>query len=179
MPYLLLVAAAVTAVAAYTDLRRGEIPNWLTFGGFLAGLVASAALAARTGELSRVGASVAGAFVGSLLCAVIPLYLWRNGAMGGGEVKLFMALGSLCHPLTGLDIELTAFIAGSLLAPVKLAFDGQLIATMKRTGMLVANVFLPKNRHYELPRAALVWFRFGPAIFLATLWVAIAEWRHP
>ncbi len=32
------VLAAVVLLAAWTDLRRREIPNWLTLGGMLAGL---------------------------------------------------------------------------------------------------------------------------------------------
>ena len=54
---------------------------------------------------------------------------------------------------------------------MQLAFRGKLIVTMKRIGILLANLALPASRRIELPRSEMTWFRFGPAILLATLWV--------
>ncbi len=180
MTLVLTLALATTATAAYTDLKRGEIPNWLTFGAFGAGLVASAVLAATsTGDPKAVALAVLGALGGGLACAVLPFLLWRAGVMGGGDVKLFIALGTLCHVATGLDIELTSFIAGSLVAPLQLAFRGQLLATAKRIGILLANLVLPASRRTALPHAEMTWFRFGPAILLATLWVTWSQWSQP
>lgn len=179
MTLVLSLAIATTAAAAYTDIKRGEIPNWLTFGAFGAGLLASAALAARTGDPKAVALALLGALGGGLACAVLPFLLWRSGVMGGGDVKLFIALGTLCHVATGLDIELTSFIAGSLVAPVQLAFRGQLLATAKRIGILLKNLVLPKSMRTTLPHAEMTWFRFGPAILLATLWVTWSQWAQP
>lgn len=182
MTFVLTLAVATTAAAAYTDLRRGEIPNWLTFGAFSAGVVASAVLAARmTGDPKAVALAVLGAFAGGLACAILPFFMWRSGVMGGGDVKLFIALGALCHAGAGLDIELTSFVAGSLVAPVQLAFQGKLLLTLKRIGILLANIALPASRRIELPRAEMTWFRFGPAILLATVWVCATgpRWGSP
>ena len=172
MTLVLTLAVATTAAAAWTDLRRGEIPNWLTLGAFSAGVLASGALAARAGGDPRaVALAVLGAFAGGLACAILPFLLWRSGVMGGGDVKLFIALGSLVHAGAGLDIELSSFVAGSLVAPVQLAFQGKLLVTLKRIGILLANLALPAARRIALPRSELTWFRFGPAILLATVWV--------
>ena len=182
MTFVLTLAVATTAAAAYTDLRRGEIPNWLTFGAFSAGVVASAVLAARTtGDPKAVALAVLGAFAGGLACALLPFFLWRSGVMGDGDVKLFIALGALCHAGAGLDIELTSFVAGSLVAPVQLAFQGKLLLTLKRIGILFANIALPASRRIELPRSEMTWFRFGPAILLATVWVCATgpRWGSP
>ena len=173
MTLVLTLAVATAAVAAFTDLRRGEIPNWLTLGAFSAGVIASGVVAAQvTGSPRAVGLAVLAAFAGSLACAILPFLLWRSGVMGGGDVKLFIALGALVHAGAGLDIELTSFVAGSLVAPVQLAFQGKLLLTMKRIGILLANLALPAARRIELPRSEMTWFRFGPAILLATLWVS-------
>lgn len=178
MTSILCLAVAVTLVAAVIDLRRGEIPNWLTFGTFFAGVIASAVLAAtRTaGDPVAIAYATGGAVAGSAACAVLPFLLWRSGVMGGGDVKLFIGLGALCHAAVGLDIELTAFIAGSLVAPVQLAFQGKLTVTMKRVGLLLWNVGVPKAYRRELPQSEMTWYRFGPAIALAAVWVAWSRW---
>ncbi|MBX3193042.1 MAG: prepilin peptidase [Labilithrix sp.] len=175
MSFVLTLAVATTAAAAYTDIRKGEIPNWLTFGAFGAGLVASAATAAHAfgPDPRAIGLAVLGALGGGLACAILPFFLWRSGVMGGGDVKLFIALGALCHAGAGLDIELTSFIAGSLVAPVQLAFRGKLLETIKRIGMLLANLALPETKRFAIPRSEMTWFRFGPAILLATIWVCM------
>lgn len=177
MTFILCLAVAVTVVAAAIDLRRGEIPNWLTFGTFFAGVLASAVLAAmRTPAPLPIAYAMGGAIAGSAACGVLPFLLWRSGVMGGGDVKLFMGLGALCHAAVGLDIELTAFIAGSLVAPVQLAFQGKLTVTMKRVGLLLWNVCVPKAYRRELPQSEMTWYRFGPAIALAAVWVAWSRW---
>jgi prepilin peptidase CpaA len=177
--FVLCLAVVATAIAATIDLRRGEIPNWLTFGTFGAGLLASAVLGARTGDPKQIALALGGALAGSAACAVLPFLLWRSGVMGGGDVKLFIGLGALCHAGVGLDIELTAFIAGSLVAPVQLAFQGQLLVTMKRTGLLLWNILVPKTHRRELPRSEMTWYRFGPAILLAAVWVTWSRWGQP
>lgn len=166
-----LIAIATCAVAAWTDFRRGEIPNWLTFGVFGVGVATSAAMAARSFDPMSVALAVLGALGGGLACAVLPFVMWRAGAMGGGDLKLFIGLGALCHAAMGLDIELSSFVAGSLLAPFQLALRGQLKVTARRIGVLVANLALPRAHRRELPPSEMTWFRFGPAILLATLWV--------
>ena len=80
MPVLILVLI----VSTVTDLRRREIPNWVTGGGAAAGV----ALAAREG---RVGPAV--------LCATLAAApflaaaLARPEGMGMGDVKLAGVLG--------------------------------------------------------------------------------------
>ena len=177
MTPLLVLAIVFSAIAAYTDLRRGEIPNWLTASAFGAGVVASAGVAVHAGLGSR-GAlfAVLFALVGGLACAVLPFILWLKGVMGGGDVKLFVALGALCHPSLGLDIELSSFLAGTLLVFVQLAYRGILFSMMKRVGIVLVNLFLPKGKKRSLGEHGLTWFRFAPAILLATLWIAVTRW---
>src|SRR6185369_14346008 len=113
-----LLAIAVAAIAAGLDWQRGEIPNSLTmpamglaplfhfFRCFLLGdTIPSAALEA------------AHSLGGGALCAVVPLFLFRQSAIGGGDVKLFIALGALLHPMLGVEAQTYGFFAGALLAP--------------------------------------------------------------
>src|SRR4051794_24143971 len=109
LPFL-IGAVCISAIAAYTDLRWGLIPNALSLGGALAAALAHLAYAWHTAGwragLAALGASAAG----SLLCALAPALLFVNGSMGGGDVKLFAALGACCHPLIGIEAQLYAFV---------------------------------------------------------------------
>ena len=95
---LYAVAVSVTLVATVTDFRTGLIPNWLTLPALVLGVVAHA-----IGSGGR-GALFAG--LGVLICGATPLLFHRLGAMGGGDVKLFAALGALVGPGMGLESEL-------------------------------------------------------------------------
>lgn len=101
------LAAALGLAASVTDLRRRTIPNWLTGAGALAGIV----FAASRGWHS-LGMAMAGAAVGFLL--MLPLHLC--GAMGGGDVKLMAAFGTLLGPAGILVAAVFGFIAGAIWA---------------------------------------------------------------
>ena len=176
-----LVAAVVVAlVAAYTDWKTGEIPNWLTFGTLGVAPVAHVARALSTG----VGAKAAlmeGAFSvgGALLCGLVPMMLYSKDAIGGGDVKLFAALGALCRPMIGIEAEMYGFFAAALIAPARLAYEGKLFRTLKNAGLLIVNPFLPKEKKHAIEQEMMTWFRMGPAIFLGVLITAVLHWRSP
>jgi prepilin peptidase CpaA len=180
-PALLLIGCLVfVSVAAVWDLRTGLIPNWLTLGGLSIGLVLH--IAVHVTELRGSGASsavMAGALnslLGVLLCALTPYLLFRVDAMGGGDVKLLALVGAFVGPTMGLELELSAFIAMALFAPIRLAYEGRLLAVLGNTLVLVANPFLPKRRKREVPRELLTAFKFGPAVFVANVVVLVAHW---
>ncbi len=166
-------AILASAVAAWLDFRTGHIPNWLTFG-----LIGGAPVAhvfvtlLQTGH--RIGAGEDGALAlgGAVVCSILPIGLYRASALGGGDVKLFAAIGALLLPLSGLEAQLWSFCAAATLAPIRLAWDGKLFQTVGNAAYIVANPFLPKDRRRELDRQTVSWFRMGPAILLGTLWTA-------
>jgi prepilin peptidase CpaA len=171
MLWFLGLAVAVAAVAAWFDWRTGHIPNWLTLGALaLAPLLHLFVTLYRTGH--RVEAAEHGglSLAGAALCAVIPVGLRRADALGGGDMKLFLALGALLLPLFGLEAELFSFGAAAVLAPLRLAWDGKLFRTVGNAAYILANPFLPKDRRRELDRDSVSWFRMGPAILVGTLW---------
>ena len=102
---ILLLALVLTA--AVTDLRRRRIPNWLTFSALVLALGAHAVLAGLHGvSWSLLGATFAG------LVYLVP-YLF--GWMGGGDVKLMTAAGSILGPQVWLHLFFwTALCAGAL-----------------------------------------------------------------
>ena len=166
-------AILIAAFAAWVDWRTGNIPNWLTIGMLPAGpLVHVFYTLVTTGH--RVEAAQEGGYavLGALLCAVLPVALFRASALGGGDVKLCVGLGAGLLPMAGLEVELWSFVAAALLAPVRLAWEGKLFQTVGNAAYIVANPFLPKDRRRELDRENVSWFRMGPAILLGTLWTA-------
>jgi len=102
---------------------------------------------------------------GLLLCSVAPGLLYFRGALGGGDLKLFAAIGALCQPLLGIEIQMYALLVAAVIAPARLAYEGQLLRVLGGTLSVVINPFLPESRRRSLPSEALTSFRLGPAIF--------------
>src|SRR6476620_4076988 len=97
-----IVAIAVAALAAWFDTRRGEIPNWLTYGALVLGPMLQVgrmlgAKASADAALTEGGFALLGAFVSAL----VPLMLYRQGAIGGGDLKLFAGIGAILQTTLG------------------------------------------------------------------------------
>jgi prepilin peptidase CpaA len=169
-------ACIVAAIAAWTDARTGRIPNWLTVGALAVGLVAHGA-AGWTGSGIR-GALLGCTFaaVGALACSIVPLLLVWWGAIGGGDLKLFAAIGAICLPMGGLEVETYAFVAAALIAPARLAYDGVLLQTLGRSLALAANPFRKAEQRHALPSELTSWVRLGPAILLGALLALFLHW---
>jgi prepilin peptidase CpaA len=108
MRIAVLVVLLVTA--AVIDYRTLKIPNWLTFGGVVTGLVLGTADALRPleGLLAALGGAGAG------LVILLPLYLLR--VMGAGDVKLMAMVGAFLGVSGTLAAVLFTFIVGGIAA---------------------------------------------------------------
>src|SRR4051794_18814145 len=104
--------SGLLAVASYTDQRFMKVPKWLSLPALGLGLLASALRGALlgssgsavwllgsggagTGALDGLLFALAGFAVGFLLF----FGLWLMGVCGGGDVKLFAALGAWIGPV--------------------------------------------------------------------------------
>jgi len=176
----LVAAVLAAAVAAWTDWRTGHIPNWLTLGTMGCAPIAHVVLELAN-HATKQEALIEGSYsvVGGFVCALTPLLLYNWSAIGGGDVKLFIALGTLLQVKTGVEAEMYGFFAAAILAPARLAYDGKLFRTLSNAAFLAANPFLPKARRREIVPEAMSWFRMGPAIFLGTVFTAMLHWRAP
>jgi prepilin peptidase CpaA len=105
---LTVLAAAAASVALVTDLRHRRIPNWLTGGTLVGGLLVNLWLSGLPGGLS----ALLGAGLGFAL--LFPLYL--IGAMGAGDVKLLAALGAALGPSGLVSIAVYGAIVGGLVS---------------------------------------------------------------
>lgn len=172
-----IVAIVVTAIAGWLDWRRGEIPNWLTYGAIGLGpiLHVSRFIAAHE-PMEAALMQGAYSFAGILVCLLVPLFLYRQGALGGGDLKLIAAIGALLQTMNGIEAEMYGFFAAALLAPAKLAYEGTLLSALKNAFTLFTNFFVPESKKRPVEQSALSWFRLGPALFVGVALTAYLHW---
>jgi prepilin peptidase CpaA len=109
----LFAMAAISIPVVIEDLRKRHIPNWSCAVLFACGV----ALGIREGGLAGFGSALAGAAAG--FATFFVFYLM--GAMGGGDVKLMAACGSLAGLDGVLATTVMTAIAGALIAMISLA----------------------------------------------------------
>jgi len=101
-------------IAAFFDWYKGRIPNWLTFSMVVLGILVNSVFYGVSGfQQSLVG----------FACGILFLFIpFAVGGVGGGDVKLMGAIGSLVGPGLIFQIFLVSAVFGgifSLAAMVK------------------------------------------------------------
>lgn len=164
-PAMHAVALLLAAIGAFTDWRRGEIPNWLTLPPLLLAPVAHGLVDGFMG--------LTGSLAGMLLCSLVPLLVfWKNG-MAGGDVKLFAAIGAVGGVYVGLEAEFMAVVVASLYALGGLIWSGGLGRALGRSVFIALNPVLPRRLRRPIPEELLTRIRLGAAIFVGTA-IAVA-----
>jgi prepilin peptidase CpaA len=109
---VVIAAALVTAV---TDVREFKIRNLVTLPLLASGLLYHGLVGGWPG--------LASSFLGALFGFAVLIALYVLGGMGGGDVKLFAAVGAwLCLPLTFYVFIATALAAGAYALAVILLY---------------------------------------------------------
>ncbi|WP_394847233.1 A24 family peptidase [Pendulispora brunnea] len=175
----LIAAIILAAVAAWTDWRTGFIPNWLTFGVLGLAPIVHIVRAFSMG-IEKDAALLEGGYsvLGAVVCGLVPWILFQKNAIGGGDVKVFAAIGALCQTMLGFEAEMYGFLAACLIAPARLAYDGKLLRTLKNAVGLMINPFMPKDKKVQIEQEMLSWMRMGPAILLGTIIAAALHFRE-
>ncbi len=158
---------ALTLIAAFTDARSGIIPNWLTLSSLL------------LAPLVQLRFAGPGAFAFSLAaivgCSIVPLLLFGMRAIGGGDVKLFAAIGAIAGTDLGLQIQLASYALLAFCGLCVLAYRRQMLATLGRALSLLTAPLRTRTKRGLPPPEALISMRLGPAIFGAAVALAIAN----
>ncbi len=151
-------AVLVSLGAAISDSRSGTIPNALT----LPPLVLAPLLYGTLLGYEYAAKSV----VGAVLSVFVPYLLFRHRAMGGGDVKLFAALGAVAGfaPTTGLRIQWMTFIAALIQAISVLLVRRRLFATLRQ----MLRMALRRKAAPAGAELALTPIRLGGAALIAT-----------
>jgi len=131
-----LVAAFVAVCVAF-DLRVRRIPNVLSGGGVLAGVVLNLLFFGTRGILpSLSGVAV---IVGVLLA---PFAL---GGIGGGDVKMMAAIGAFVGPRLALESLMAGVIVGGMVVVIHLARLGRLREKLTRLRSMFVGAFLTRS----------------------------------
>lgn len=138
------ISLVLLLAALYTDLLWKKIPNTLTLTAMLLGICLNAFAA---GGDRSMGFAVQGLVVGMGIW-IIPFIL---GGTGGGDVKLFGALGALSGPGDILWISIYAAIAGGIISLVLLVKQSRITA-VKEIIYDINLVFLSRGQKNEAKR---------------------------
>lgn len=183
--FFLIAAVVVTLVAAVVDHRTGHIPNPLTLGPLAAAPLAHAFVnAAHTHSAVLSLRSLGFSLLAALLCALLPLAMYRSAGMGGGDVKLFAAVGAITNIIVGLHALTYAFVFGMIWALVLAARTNRLATTFGNVAALVGAPLRARAHAHAReagtaeasPGPAMTRMPFGPAIFLGTVTAAVMLW---
>jgi prepilin peptidase CpaA len=111
---LALPLISILGVATSTDLVDRRIPNGLTIGGAVVGLVFNAYL------FGPAGFGLA--LLGCLFCLVCFLPLYAGGGMAAGDVKLMGMVGAFLGPVNGFVACIFTLVIGAILASLSLGW---------------------------------------------------------
>ena len=175
----LMGAVAVAIVAAIWDWRTRRIPDWLTYGTILVAVPSHAVLAWRLhGTLLQVLTAAGISVLGALVCGLLPFLCWHRGLCGGGDVKLFAALGALLEPFLGFEAQLYSYYAAALFVPLVLLYQGTFLRMVRNSYRMAINGLRPKSKREVIDPSALTWFRLGPAVVAGCMVTALLHlWR--
>lgn len=170
-------------LAASWDLRKRRIPNWLTLGVFVGGIVTSVLVGGWVGLWSAIGASFL------LASPYVVLFVFAGG--GAGDAKMMGAIGMWLGLEAGLPVLFAVVVTGGVFGLANLALHRQLRPAFARIGaaFYVMGLALCSGRKgWELikpdPDAdstkavdERLKMPYGPAIFvgvcIAALWVRV------
>jgi prepilin peptidase CpaA len=158
------VIIAVALVACVIDLRERRIPNWLTFGAAIAGVLFQLG----TGGVDGLRTAALGWVVGAAIF-FLPFAL---GGLGAGDIKLLAALGAWIGPMDILWLSVYTGIAGMVLALVVSLASGYLRQALTNVWLLLTHWRVQGLR--PLPELTIQQARgpklaYGLAIFAGTM----------
>ena len=163
----LLLLFVLLVGAAYTDIARRKIYNWLTIPATLAGLLlAGVAALAKMSWMPMLPCAIG---IGAGLVFYIFFFL---GWVGGGDVKLMVAIGALQGPpLDNFFIFKAIFytsLAGACMALVLLAWEGRLLRGLANSGRLLLH---PKRHDVDTEPHGTI--PYGLAMVIGTVWTLV------
>jgi prepilin peptidase CpaA len=170
-----VILATVLIVAAITDLRTGRIFNHLVYPAILLGL----ALAAADGEIvgDDAMAGLKDHVVGAAVAFALMFFCYAIGGMGGGDVKLMVAVGALggfARAEQGqflLYAIFYAFAIGAVMGLLIALWRGVLGTAAARTWWGVRMLAVPGTSLGEAVPKATIRVPFGFATCVGTLWL--------
>lgn len=152
-----LLLLLILVVAVLKDWKHHRIPNWLTYGVLLSGLILQYLFLNAAGVVE----GLKGAGVG--LVVLLPFYL--TGGMGAGDVKMMAAVGSFIGPMAAFSSACFALVAGGCVALFLIIRSGQLVSLYRRYMVILSTRTLVPAEAGSVARHR---FPFSSAIAVGT-----------
>lgn len=164
----ILGVSLTSGIACFTDLFRGKIFNWLTLPALACGIVFSIYFSGMHGlQSSLMGAAAGLLFFG---------WMFFVGIMGGGDVKLLVALGAWGGAGFAEEVALLSVLVGGIFAICSMIFRGKLVVFLKKIYFFFLTLFV-KELEVALPKVdENSKIPFGVPMALAAVWTILA---HP
>lgn len=161
---LFLVGLVFLAVASYGDLRKREVPDWLSYGLIFSGLGLRAIFSFEQGWMIFLNG-----LLGFLVCLGIAYLFYYVNQWGGGDSKLLMGIGGVIGlglgedffsgfsgsffglSLSGFDFSLFWFFLGLLVFGAVSGLIGGLVLAVRNKGRFVREfrVFLGRVKRWH------------------------------
>ena len=164
---LISLVAIALIVATYTDIRYGKIYNWTTLPAILIGIALHTYGHWWIGFLLSVG--------GAVLVMALFLFLGPLVGIGGGDIKLMMAVGALLALPLSLWALLYSAVIGGVMAVFVMAKHKALLSTTQTMASNLYSGFLTKSQTDLTSGSIKVKFRYSPAILIGTVLAIIIQ----
>jgi prepilin peptidase CpaA len=167
--FIPLIVIAISVAACVVDVRTRRIPNVLTFGAALGGVLIQILAGGFHGALTAAG----GWLVGTLL--FLPFFLLRG--MGGGDVKLLAGIGAWLGPADTLWLAAYSALAGGALGVIVALARGYLRTALRNVFLILTywrSVGLRPVPNFTLDSAKTPRLAYAIPIFagtVMTLWL--------
>lgn len=164
--HTLVIAFVLTAAAG--DVRWRKIPRAFTTAGLLAGLL-----------FHLLYGGLASAAIAAFLAFAIGLTLFQLGAIGGGDVKLIVALGAMLGLKSWLFAMELAVMAAALIALMQAVRHRVLWQTVRNIGASLrwlATSGVKAHPVINVNNPAMLRAPFGVAAAMGTILVVAATW---
>lgn len=153
-----LTLYTIVAVAVVQDLQSMRISNRLILMGLALSLMFGIILG-RTSQILHI--------FGNMFFPVIVLYLlYLSGILGAGDIKLFSVIGGFTNLRTLVCCMLAAFVAGALIAVVKMLYNRNLKESLWQAFLYLHGLLHGEVRSYRKLRQKENVMHFSVAILV-------------
>jgi len=165
----LIQLTIVLMIAFYTDLKYQLIPNAITLPSIFLGLALNVFFRGAPGFIDGL--------LGILLGLVLFIIPFIIGGLGGGDVKLIMAIGAIMGMQFNLECIVATVIIGALISLVLILNQRKLkrsLVTVCR--YIISTILLQSLKEIEQTELNM-YFPYGIAISLGTIVTLLSNWR--
>lgn len=136
MPIDDVICTGIAVIAAFNDLKTGKISNAIVFPVFVLGLLWCFSESGLDG--------LANSILGGLLpLTLLPLFIMRM--LGGGDIKLLMALGSWLGFEDCTRLILLSILCGGIMAVVVMAFQRNCGFRFRKLGIYLKSCLIGRR----------------------------------